>query len=341
VTNVYLRAAICGALAVSMCSMGQAVPTNAKNLRTFSVPSEDAITAIGEFGIQADVQIIADPNAVQGKRFAAVSGRFSVDDGLRRLLAGTGLTYTFGAPATMSVRTRSNGVIAKTVNAKTEVALAPPIVNFHCAYHTNMSEWNDDGEPYVSEYKGAIFVHLDDDFDEPVLAGQARLFIINADATEYEEDAPSLFNLLDMRSETAAYLPLLHSTEAGNFSPDVCNLLSEEMVLSRNMLIFDRLEILPEFRRQQLGLRYMQTAVKRFGLGCRIVAIKPFPLQFERKSISGDSDLEWYARMSLKDLPSGIREATNTLQKYYGREGFVPVRGTDLMILDLYQRMSP
>lgn len=151
--------------------------------------------------------------------------------------------------------------------------MAPPIVNFYCAFHTNMSEWNDDGEPYVSEYKGELFAHLEDDLDYPVLAGQARLFIINADATEYEEDAPSLFDLLDMRSETAAYLPLLHSTEAGNFSPDVCNLLSEEMVLSQNMLILDRLEILPEFRRQELGLRYIRASGRsqalRIGLSNR------------------------------------------------------------------------
>lgn len=159
------------------------------------------------------------------------------------------------------------------MKAKAGVTLAPPIVNFYCAFHTNMSEWNDDGEPYVSEYKGELFAHLEDDLDYPVLAGQARLFIINADATEYEEDAPSLFDLLDMRSETAAYLPLLHSTEAGNFSPDVCNLLSEEMVLSQNMLILDRLEILPEFRRQELGLRYIRASGRsqalRIGLSNR------------------------------------------------------------------------
>jgi hypothetical protein len=162
------------------------------------------------------------------------------------------------------------------------------------------------GESEVHEDvdEGELFVHVDDDVDEPHLAGHARLFILNADAAENgEENAPSLFELLDIRSETAPYLPLLHSTEAYNFSPAVCSIVGEDMVHSRNMLILDRLEILPAFRGQQLGLRYLRIAIQRFGLGCRIVAIKPFPLQFEPEPTHRGSDLEWYARMDLKSSP--------------------------------------
>jgi hypothetical protein len=231
--------------------------------------------------------------------------------------------------------------MAKAAKAKTGATSPAAIAHFYCEFRTNMSEWNGEGEPYMSEYDGELFVHLDDDDDEPHLAGKARLFILNADAVENdEENAPSLFEILDLRSETAAYLPLLHSAEAGNFSPAVCNIIREDMVHSRNMLILDRLEILPEFRRQQLGLRYMRIAIQRFGLGCRIAAIKPFPLQFEPQPTRGDSDLEWYTRMNMKTLPRGTRAPTKKLKKYYSREGFVPVRGTDLMILDLYQHGS-
>jgi hypothetical protein len=230
----------------------------------------------------------------------------------------------------------------KKATANTGAASSPEIVTFYCSFRTNMSEWNGEGEPYLSEYEGELFVNLDDDVDEPHLAGRARLFILNADAAENDdENGPSLFELLDVRGETAAYLPLLHSTEAGNFSPAVCSIVREDMALSQNMLILDRLEILPEFRGQQLGLRYMRIAIKRFGLGCRIVAIKPFPLQLEPERTHRDSDLDWYTRMNMKSLSRGTREATSKLKRYYGREGFVPVKGTDLMILDLYQHGTP
>ena len=214
-----------------------------------------------------------------------------------------------------------------------ETRVSTSIVHFYCTFRTEMSEWSGDGGPYLSEYEGEILVGLENDVDEFRLAGRARLFIVNPDAAEDDEEAPSLFELLDLRGETAAYLPLLHSTEPNMFSPAVRRILGEEVVPSRNILILDRLEILPEFRCQRLGLRYIRTAIKRFGPGCRIAALKPFPLQFERTL--DDPDLEWRARMNLDLLPKETRSAQATLKEYYSREGFIPVRGTDLMILDL------
>jgi hypothetical protein len=169
----------------------------------------------------------------------------------------------------------------------------------------------------------------------PTLSRSANLegFILRRQTPTAHVSPPSLFELLDLRGETAAYLPLLHSTEPNMFSPAVCRILREDIVSSRNMLILDRLEILPEFRRQRLGFRYIRTALKRFGSGCRIAALKPFPLQFERTL--DDPDLDWRARMNLDSLSRETRSATTKLEEYYRGEGFIPVRGTDLMILDL------
>jgi hypothetical protein len=218
-------------------------------------------------------------------------------------------------------------------SAAAETRVSTSIVHFYCTFRTEMSEWSCDGGPYLSEYEGEIRVGLEDDVNEFRLAGRAKLFIVNPDAAEDHEEAPSLFELLDLRGETAAYLPLVHSTEPNRFSPAVRRILREDIVPSRNMLILDRLEILPEFRRQQLGLRYVRTAIKRFGSGCRIAALKPFPLQFERTL--DDPDLVWRARMNLDLFSREARSAQASLKKYYSREGFIPLRGTDLMILDL------
>jgi predicted N-acetyltransferase YhbS len=100
------------------------------------------------------------------------------------------------------------------------------------------------------------------------------------------------------------------------------------------MLILDRLEVLTEFRRRQLGLRYMRAAIERFGMGCRIVAIKPYPLQLEAGALDPSSDV-WKTRMKLGSLARVQRVATTKVRKYYGREGFAAVKGTNLMILDL------
>src|ERR1700730_1441084 len=52
----------------------------------------------------------------------------------------------------------------------------------------------------MSEYEGEILVGLDDDVDEFRLAGLAKLCIVNPDAAEEDEEAPSLFELLDLRA---------------------------------------------------------------------------------------------------------------------------------------------
>jgi hypothetical protein len=115
----------------------------------------------------------------------------------------------------------------------------------------------DEYERYLAVYEGDLFVFLDDEQendDREHPAGQVRLFVLNADAAESEGE--SLFDVLDERAETAAYIHLLED-DAGNFSREVCKILGEEVVFCRNILILDRLEILPRFRGQQLGLKYV------------------------------------------------------------------------------------
>jgi hypothetical protein len=194
-----------------------------------------------------------------------------------------------------------------------------------------MSSYDDFGR-YLTAYEGDLFVFLDkerenDDREHP--AGQVRFFVLNADAAESAGE--NLFDVLDEREETAAYVPLL-GDDAGNFSRAVCKILGEEMVFCRNMLILDRVEIQPRFRGQQLGLQYVRAAVSRFGIGCRLAAIKPFPLQFEGKmgTVGGSETVE-----PSKSMLADFDAATKKLKQYYAREGFVSLRNSDLMILDL------
>jgi GNAT superfamily N-acetyltransferase len=205
------------------------------------------------------------------------------------------------------------------------------VAGFRCSYRTSMSSY-DDYERYLAVYEGDLFVFLDDEQENDGRehpAGQVRLFILNADAAESEGE--SLFDVLDERAETAAYIHLL-GDDAGNFSRAVCKIVGEEMVFCRNILILDRLEILPRFRGQQLGLKYVRAAISRFGIGCRLAAIKPFPLQFEGKmgSISGNDYVE-----PSQSMLANFNAATKKLKKYYAHEGFISLKNSDLMILDL------
>lgn len=87
-----------GALSLHDCLMAgaavvavaAATPAQAQT-RTFNVPAQAAAKGIPEFAKQAGVQILASGNLVAGRKTNAVRGTYTVEEGLRILLQGTGL----------------------------------------------------------------------------------------------------------------------------------------------------------------------------------------------------------------------------------------------------------
>lgn len=102
-----------------------------------------------------------------------------------------------------------------------------------------------------------------------------------------------------------------------------------------NLLIFDRVEVLPEYRGNDLALRYYNTALLRFGAGCSLAVLKPFPLQCESTCDEPASKEEWRQALRLSDFSRDRRAATLRLKRHYERCGFKALRGSPLMLLDL------
>ncbi len=71
------------------------LPAAAAEMHHFNVAARDAATAIQEFGTQSGVQILAGGEELRGKQLNSVTGKITTDEGLRRLLDGTGLTHRY------------------------------------------------------------------------------------------------------------------------------------------------------------------------------------------------------------------------------------------------------
>lgn len=78
------------ALAVSA-----SLPSFASEIHGFEISAKDASSAIRDFGSQARVQILVAGEHVRGKQLHPVSGEFSTDEGLKILLADSGLTAQY------------------------------------------------------------------------------------------------------------------------------------------------------------------------------------------------------------------------------------------------------
>jgi outer membrane receptor protein involved in Fe transport len=68
------------------------IPAFATETHQFDVPAEDAPTAVRDFASQAHVQILVAGENVREKHLHPVSGEFSTEEGLRLLLADSGLS---------------------------------------------------------------------------------------------------------------------------------------------------------------------------------------------------------------------------------------------------------
>ncbi len=67
----------------------------AAQARVFDIPAQPLGSALTAFGQQSDLQVTFDAGVAAGVRSAAVAGTLAPEDALRRLLSGTGVTYSF------------------------------------------------------------------------------------------------------------------------------------------------------------------------------------------------------------------------------------------------------
>ncbi|CAI2718813.1 secretin and TonB N-terminal domain-containing protein [Nitrospina watsonii] len=77
----------------------------------FDIPPQDLASALSSFGETADLQVLYDAALTRGLTTEGVSGTYTPEQALRKLLEGTDLTYTF---------TNANTVTLKSASAKTK-----------------------------------------------------------------------------------------------------------------------------------------------------------------------------------------------------------------------------
>lgn len=166
-----------------------------------------------------------------------------------------------------------------------------------------------------------------DESDQETLVGKFCLYYANVD-NAYDEGLEPL-EVLDTYSHTVDYFSSIYVTNGTEFSKKLLHLLNYD-VFGNNSLILDRLELLPRYRGQNLGLIIMRRLIQRFSLGAGVVAIKPFPLQFEHEP-STKKEGHWRNELQLSNFTKNERTATQKLRSYYRKLGFVGMQGTPFM----------
>ncbi len=109
ITAVVALAGVAAAIATTTQVLAQ-VPSHAGDTaqaadqRAFNIAPQPLATAVGIFGQQSGRQITVDGALIRGLATSGVQGTMSVDEALRRLLAGTGLVATFPSTTTIALQ---------------------------------------------------------------------------------------------------------------------------------------------------------------------------------------------------------------------------------------------
>jgi len=197
----------------------------------------------------------------------------------------------------------------------------------HLRFHGGEAalEYNDPSHyKYVTE---GMVVGIDET-DQTVEVGRFRLSHIDVWAAI--NAGTSVFDIFDCAQETFDYYSAIFDIETEDPSAELIHLFKGE-VWPGNVLILDRLELLPEFRGHNLGLIVMRRLIERFGAGTSITAIKPFPLQQEYTDVQTN---EWRQKMKFDQLDKNLSRATAKLKRHYAKLGFKFMKGTPFMFRD-------
>lgn len=183
-----------------------------------------------------------------------------------------------------------------------------------------------DGEPnhFVRQHGGHVTLY-DGDGDEPMEIGRYRAFYVDVEGAVCAEE--SVFDIFDCMSETAGYLEL-YKPGWGEFTDAAMKAAQADWLYEPNLLILDRLEILPRYRGYGFGLQALIGMMHWFQAGAGLVAMKPFPLQSESSYSRKDKP----DPMELDKFPAHHTQARTKLRRYYAQLGFKLVTRTDFMV---------
>ena len=113
-----------------------------------------------------------------------------------------------------------------------------------------------EGSHYIQDIKASI-VRCDEQVDEPLLIGQSKIKILLLE--QAMNDDYSIYDVFDTYDYTMRIGRMIYNFDHDCITPDLyMKLFGKKDMLNSNICIFERLEILPEYRGLGIGAKFIK-----------------------------------------------------------------------------------
>ena len=147
--------------------------------------------------------------------------------------------------------------------------------------------------------------------------------VIQVDLEGAWRSGMTVYEVMDITAPSFDLFQAIYKRD--DYSRAAVKALGGHPIASENILILDRLLILPDFRGHGFGLDALKLMLQRFSFGAGIMALKAFPLQFEPET-SDD------VRLGLKRFKGNHATAQRKLVSLYKQAGFASIGRTPYML---------
>ncbi|MFC1779435.1 hypothetical protein ACFLZU_03760 [Thermodesulfobacteriota bacterium] len=171
-----------------------------------------------------------------------------------------------------------------------------------------------DEERWLTKINGVITANEDD--VNYVEVGRVVYYHVDIESA-MKEDGISPHDLLDTCRSTYSFHYDLYDVETLSFKESFLEIIGYGG-WSRNILIIDRIEILPEYRGEGLAKEAINEAIRLFSSRADVAVLMADPLQFEPNRDSP----EWDKKMRLGELEQEREKANKALVSFYEGLGF-------------------
>lgn len=176
--------------------------------------------------------------------------------------------------------------------------------------------YSGEDDPYFCVYRvqGDIYYSPDDE----ELAGKCEIIYVDLGrARNYHIPAIDVF---DESAKLLEYYSALFNPRTNWFKDD---LIIDKLPIAGNVLILDILTLLPQYRGFGVGRLILRRLIQRYSTGVGVVAVKPFPLQYDKSFQAIYPD--WTRSLAFEKLSGTFEEAQAKRQSSNAALGFRPV----------------